>query len=212
MDLAIPAVTSNPIICDRDDLDRLKCSVERYGFGSLERALAGQTVELLIAEARITFTGVEPTAQSGELSYRARIGALGPAALDFLQSQAAMNVIELLFGPGLSCSPGRSAYAFYETGDHLGPHLDEPFQDCLATMIAYLWSEDAQPGRENSGLCLQVFGPELIHGSAPTLTIATRSGVIAFGRGSTIWHARPPLLVGEAVIALTACYGLADGS
>ena len=204
----MPATTTRSLNYTGDDVARLRHGIDQIGFYALDGALAESTREQLLAEAQESFRGIPVTEHVDDrVRYRARIGTLGPIAMNFLQGGEAVRLIRSLFQARLSCSFGRSAYARYEAGDHLGPHLDEPERECSATMITYLRTDTAALAGGGAVPRLEVFGPKLTPGAAPILTIETTTGVVAFGRGAQVWHGRPRLLPGEAVVALTACYG-----
>jgi hypothetical protein len=73
----------------------------------------------------------------------------------------------------------------------------------------YLTAKGKARNSDRTGLQLHVYGEELTKDSEAILTIPTTTGTIVLGRGSKIWHGRPPLQDGEFVAALTGCYGYA---
>ena len=58
----------------------------------------------------------------------------------------------------------------------------------------------------DSGLSLHVYDDHEGKPSDIRQTIKTRRGLLVAGRGSSEWHGRPPLLEGEHIALISACF------
>lgn len=190
-----------------DDIETLRCSVEEFGFGFLSNPLASPVLQELQAEADERYKAAVFAEQSEGLNYRARITSLGPEATRLLCGPQMTTILNTLFGEKFVLTQHRSCLTFYGEGDHLGPHLDMPAEECVVTIIVYISATESALQSALTGLELRVYGRELGDALNPVLTIPTRTGNIVIGRGSKVWHERPMLQEGEAVAALTGCYG-----
>jgi hypothetical protein len=192
--------------CTQIDLDQLRLNLGEFGFCSLPNAIAPSVLAGLLEEAQEQRKAAQLASKSAEVSYRAKVASLGPESKKFLFGQQTIELLASLLGENVSPTETHSCLTFYETGDHLGPHLDQPMTDCRATVIVYLAAYSPSPRSPSTGLVLHVYGREMTSGRTPILTIPTETGAIVIGRGSKFWHERPNLKEGEHVIALTACY------
>ena len=127
-------------------------------------------------------------------------------AKGFLGGPEVLQLLQSLFGETFALTESCSCLTFYGEGDHLGPHLDKPANQCCVTVLAYLAAVSPQPHSCDTGLALRIYGPELNATRDPPLTIPTTTGSLVIGRGARIWHERPMLKRGERVTALTGCY------
>jgi len=193
-------------------IEKLRSSIDSFGFGLLTDAIAPSLLERLQNEATERSKGATFAEQSSGLAYRASITSLGPCARDFLGNPKMTDFLTSIFGGRFVLTEHRSCLTFYKTGDHLGPHLDKPAEECMVTIIVYLIARGPVRDSDQTGLQLRVYGEELTENPQAILTIPTTTGAIVLGRGSRIWHGRPSLQEGEFVAALTGCYGNASAS
>lgn len=191
-----------------DQLSRLRASVNRFGFGSIENALIPSSLNALVAEAEARFGEAVGAERTDDLKYRGRLVSLGPVALGLLRAPDARELLLEVFGDELQLSEGVSCLTFYSEGDHLGPHLDQPVNQCAVTIIIYLSASSPAPESSDTGLVLRVYGETITPNADARLSIPTRAGSIVVGRGSKIWHERPALKQGERVVAITGCFAL----
>ena len=47
-----------------------------------------------------------------------------------------MQLLSAIFGETFVLTERRSCLTFYNEGDHLGPHVDRPAEECVVTIIA----------------------------------------------------------------------------
>lgn len=189
------------------DIEQAKSRVHAFGFTLLPGSIERSVLRELQAEAEERRNAALLAEQSDGLSYRARISSLGSQAAAFLRSSQLTNLLSRIFGAVFTLTESRSCLTFYQEGDHLGPHLDRPIEECVVTIIVYVTTVgDDQPSQQ-TGLELRIYGQEMSDNSNTCLTIPTRTGDIVIGYGSKFWHERPMLQPGEQVIALTGCYG-----
>lgn len=193
----------------------LQRSVQTFGFADFDAAIAPATFDALRAEARASLPGAleaERSADGAERpegaprSYRAGITGLGPAALGFLTDAAVLQLLRDYFGGDYALSEGISCLTFYASGGHLGAHLDRPAEDCAVTIIIYLDAVSPDAAAPDTGLVLMIYGEDEASVGEARLRIPTRAGSIVLGRGSQVWHERPPLRPGESVVAITGCF------
>ena len=194
----------------QDDVDRLRLSIQTYGFGFLPDLVMPSALVRLRNEARELSGTAVFAKQSAKVSYQARIAPLGPEGRELLFGDQMIDLLFLVSGERVLPSEDRSCLTVYHEGDHLGPHRDHPEAECLVTAILYLAASGSSQSSEKTGLVLQVYGQEMTGDDRPRLSIPTTVGTIVIGRGSKFWHERPMLEKGEAVVALTGCYGRLD--
>lgn len=186
--------------------ERLKREVSEHGFGHLEQALTPAALARLRQEAAGALAAAKRAEQSEALSYRASIGSVGRETAAFLSGGEAEALLRRVFGRSFTLAQEVSCITFYGSGDHLGPHLDEPADRCAVTILVYLEAESSMPAAAESGLNLHIYGPAFEPGQRARRIIPTRAGTIVLGHGSRYWHERPPLRAGERVVAITGCY------
>ena len=191
------------------DVEQLRRSVRTFGFGCLPEAIAPTALQKLQSEARERYSVAVFADQSAELSYRANLVSLGPEAEGLLSGREAKELMYSVFGQHVELSAGVSCLTYYGEGDFLGPHLDQPAEQCAVTALVYLSATAADSPASGTGLVLRVYGEEAPAGREPMLTIPTLAGAIVVGRGSKVWHERPVLQPGEQVMAITGCYTFA---
>lgn len=191
------------------DVEQLCGSVRAFGFGCLPDAIAPMTLQKLQDEARERYSLAVFADQSAELSYRANLVSLGPEAAGLLSGVEARELMHSVFGQRVQLSLGVSCLTYYREGDYLGPHLDQPAEQCAVTALVYLSATGAASPASATGLVLRVYGQEAPAGREPVLTIPTSAGALVVGRGSQVWHERPVLQPGEQVMAITGCYTFA---
>jgi hypothetical protein len=198
---------SASLVYSSADLERLRADVQSFGFGCLPAALPGSLLAELQREAE-SLLGIALFAeQATDLNYRARLTSLGPVAAQLLGGPDARALLQAVFAESLQLSEGVSCLTFYNEGDHLGAHLDQPAAECTVTILVYLAATGATtPAAPDTGLVLRVYAEEKPQGDDVRLIIPTVSGAIVLGRGSRVWHERPRLLPGESVVALTGCF------
>jgi hypothetical protein len=187
-------------------LERFRLHVHTLGFGRLPTKLNPVVLRELQDEADASFGAASAAEQDVGLLYRARIAPLGPRATAFLSGLSMRAVLNDVFHERFELTSRRSCLTYYLEGDHLGPHRDEPADECAVTIIVCLKAigpADRSPG---TGLVLRVLGNGPSGDVEPRLMISTRSGDIVVGCGSEFWHERPRLQAGESVAVLTGCY------
>lgn len=189
------------------DIEQAKLRVHAFGFTLLPGFIERSVLRGLQAEAEERRNAALLAEQSDGLTYRARISSLGSQAAAFLRSSQLTNLLSRIFGPVFTLTESRSCLTFYQEGDHLGPHLDRPIEECVVTIIVYVTTVGDDRLSQQTGLELRIYGQEMSDNSNACLTIPTRTGDIVVGYGSKFWHERPMLQPGEQVIALTGCYG-----
>jgi hypothetical protein len=195
---------------DVDEIERVRLSVRSFGFGLLSRSIAPSVLRQLQEEAGQRLTAALLAEQSDDLQYRARVVSLGPMMREFLCSSEMLDLLLAVFDSRYVLTEQRSCLTFYHEGDHLGPHLDRPAEECVVTILVYLTAVGPVVRSSDNGLQLRVYGETLSEDRTPTLTIPTHAGGIVIGHGSKFWHERPMLHAGEQVTAITGCYRNAD--
>jgi hypothetical protein len=211
-DLLLSAEVPSRLCYSTDDLDDLRGDIRRFGFGQIRDALTPSQLRALQEEA-MRFVGTAMLAQqAAEPAYRARIVPLGPQASALLDSRETRRLLREVFGRRFLLSPHRSTLTYYDVGDHLGPHLDKPEEECTVTISVYLVAQYASPPKVVTGLTLHVYGQAMPEDGRPIVSFPTESGSIVVGHGSRFWHERPRLAEGERVIGLTGCYSEAPTS
>ncbi len=195
-------------VIDDDLLQRLRREVAADGFASCDQALDPKLISALQAEARAAFAHSVTAEDDGSVSYRAKMGNLGPVGKAFLSHTATTAVLDSIFEGCVTVSENASCYTFYAEGDHLGLHQDRS-DSCHVTLILYLEVNGPSPRPASSGLELRVYGCERpAETEAPKVIILTYIGRVVVGRGAKVWHERPRLAQGEQVMALTSCFTL----
>ncbi|MGC2193351.1 MAG: hypothetical protein WA628_01660 [Terriglobales bacterium] len=193
----------------RNDIEKVRLSVQSFGFGLLSSSIVPSVLTGLQEEAGERKGVASLAEQSEDLKYRANIVPLGPKARDFLCSRQLTELLSAVFGGSFVLTEHRSCLTFYEEGDHLGPHLDKPAEECVVTIIVCVAALGPDWRSPQSGLELRVYGQELAGDRKTLLTIPTHTGDIVIGHGSKFWHERPTLQKDEQVAALTGCYSFA---
>ncbi|MGO9545721.1 MAG: hypothetical protein ACLPPF_13125 [Rhodomicrobium sp.] len=190
----------------QDDVEQLRHSMWEYGFGHLPDSIVPSALGRLYDEAQKRFESARTAEQKGEVNYRAKIVPLGPEASQFLCDPQMTELLFSVFGETLLPSVDVSYLIFYEEGDHLSAHLDEPDALCCVIVIVFLAASSPSSHSSRTGLVLQVFGEEMPSDRKPRLTIQTSTGGMVIGRGSKVWHERPPLEKGEHITVLAGCF------
>jgi hypothetical protein len=194
---------------NRDDIEKVCRSVQSFGFALLPGSIVPSVLRALQEEAGQCKSAALLAERSEELTYRANITSLGPQARDLLCSRQMTQLLSVIFGGSFVLTESRSCLTFYEEGDHLGPHLDKPAEECAVTIIVYVAATGPVLRSPQTGLELRIYGQEMTENCRARLTIPTHTGGIVVGHGSKFWHERPKLEKGEQVAALTGCYGYA---
>jgi hypothetical protein len=195
-----------------DDVEQLRLSVRSFGFGLLSDVIVPSVLRGMQEEAEERRNAAVRAERSADLRYRANIASLGPRARDFLCSRQLADLLSATFDGSFVLTEHRSCLTVYKEGDHLGPHLDKPAEECAVTIIVYVAATAAARRSLQTGLELRVYGQEMSRDGKARITIPTRTGGIVVGRGSTFWHERPMLEQGEQVAALTGCYRYATAT
>jgi hypothetical protein len=193
----------------RATIARLRAGAREHGFASCEGAIGTDLLAALRAEAVARAAGAHTAVRVDATPYAARLADLGDEARSFLRSPSTLELLGAVFDEPLALSERSSSYTYYGPGEFLGRHVDKPVE-CAVTLILYVDAASPDPLAPNSGLSLRIYG-ELGADEAtpaPRSVIPTRVGALVVGRGSRYWHERPPLLPGEQVAALTACFAL----
>ncbi len=185
---------------------RLARQVLAVGFDAVERAIEPAVFETLRAEARAQKATASHASRAAAPVYSARIGQLGEKAMAFLRDPALTRLVSNAVGMSVDINLSKSCFTYYGGGDCLGPHLDQPSDECAVTLIVYLEVEAAPETDRSTGPVLHVFGPGMPDDDRPIATIPSAVGTVVIGRGSEVWHERPRLSRGETVTALTACF------
>jgi len=190
---------------DHAGLEQLRSGIDAFGFGTLTATIWPDVLAGMRKEADLCREAIQVEQQSG-LRYHAALAPLGRKATRLLGSQALSHVLARVFGGSFSLTEGRSCMTFYGEGDFLGPHQDQPAEECAVTIIVYLEVADAAIRHGQTGLELLVYGETMTPDAVPRLVIPTRAGAIVVGRGSAFYHERKRLARQERVVALTGCY------
>ena len=194
------------LVCSQKDIDELKSSISRHGFGSLAGALAPAALRTLQEESATLLLDAKRAEQSEGLAYRASLTRMGPNGQAFFRGKAFGALLRDLFEESFELSETVSCITRYGEADHLGAHLDQPAELCAVTIILYLDVCGQGWPLSDTGLVLRVYGESMPADGEASLLIPTRTGAMAIGRGSRVWHERPRLREGEAVTALTVCF------
>jgi hypothetical protein len=202
----VPDQTMHQVAYTATDVERLKSSIDEFGFGCVPHAILPEALDGLRAEAKERFALALLAEQKAELSYKANVVSLGERAKELVTSSKTYDLLHTLFGEKFELVNDSSCLTYYGEGHHLGPHLDKPATSCLVTMIAYLQAWGPEPRPSETGLVLRVYGQDQASLSAACMSIPTYAGSLVLGRGSKFWHERPMLLQGEYVTAITGCY------
>jgi hypothetical protein len=190
------------------DHDAAALNIARFGFAPFPDAIAEHTLLAMRVEARALLADAKLAEDStGTLRYRAHLTSLGPHALRFLKDAALGDLLTRHFGGTYALSEEISCLTRYDAASHLGAHLDTPKDRCAVTVLVYLEADGPDPQVGPTGRVLHVYDETADSIAEPRLTIPTSAGSIVLGRGSQIWHERPPLAPGEIVVAITGCYG-----
>lgn len=182
----------------------LQHGVAIHGFAALDNLLSAEALSALQAEAHAEATAAVSAAHD---AYRSSIATLGPLAASVLFGDAFLELLHAASGTRVTANTERSCLTIYRPGDYLGPHLDNPEEECWFTAILYLEAQSAPAPDSLTGLELRVYREEKpTADTPPQLVIPTVAGRLVVGRGAQVWHERPVLQPGEQVMALTACY------
>jgi hypothetical protein len=187
-------------------VERLRAGVVSDGFAATDAFVPQTMLARLREEARAAAGSASRATGRGGVAYRASIAPLGPLASELLFGDALLALLTAVAGTPVAASTERSCLTIYRSGDRLGPHLDEPESECWFTAILYLEAESTSPVGHSTGLELRIYAKRPTARRRPRLVIPTVAGRLVVGRGARVWHERPPLRVGERVMALTACY------
>lgn len=187
------------------DLELFRSGLQRFGFASADNWLDEDDFRSLRAESLAQRDTARSVADDGDISYRGHLADLGEVALSFLTGSAIAGLLQAAFGQAFTLSRGSSCYTYFEAGNYLSAHRDGA-EDCAVTILVYLEAASPDPEAPSSGLTLQLFEERAGRPGDAIHAISTRSGVLVAGRGSRVWHGRPPLQAGEHVYLLTACF------
>lgn len=190
---------------DTEDVAQLRRSIESFGFGYLNEAIAPRVLSRLQDEAMERLGSAAFAQRTEGVRYQARIAPLGPEGEEFLFGSELLDLLFSVLGERFLPTEQSCCITYYREGDHLGLHRDQPAEECAVTTIAYLAAHSPSPVASDSGLNLHVYGQEMGDGVL-RMTIPTIIGAVVIGRGSKFWHERPTLKNGEHVTALTGCY------
>jgi hypothetical protein len=190
----------------QSDVETLRRGVCEFGFGFLPDLVPPDTFAKLEREAKDTSDTAVSAKRTGAVNYQASIVSLGPESQSFLFGLEMTGLLSTVFGEMVAPSEDRCCLTLYREGDHLGPHRDEPANECWVTAILYIDVGRAAADAGSTGLVLRVYGEEVNEEPQARLTIPTAPGILVLGRGAKFWHERPALAHGEYVAALTACY------
>lgn len=197
--MTLPMLASGP-----ESAQRLRHGVAAHGFAALDDLLPAETLSALQAEAHAEAAAAVSAAHD---AYRSSIATLGPLAVSVLFGDAFLDLLHAAAGTQVAANAERSCLTIYRPGDYLGPHLDNPEEECWFTAILYLEARSAPAPDGCTGLELRVYREEKpTADTLPQLIIPTMAGRLVVGRGAQVWHERPVLQTGEQVMALTACY------
>ncbi|WP_144444235.1 hypothetical protein [Caballeronia arationis] len=186
-------------------MSRLRAEIGASGFACMPDALDATRFGALQAEASVRRQEALRACGDGDVRYRSRVAPLGDVARAFLAGSELASALESVFDDAYAYEEEASCYTYYESGDFLGVHRDRP-DECEITVIVYLHAQGRGADAPDTGLRLDIYSGgdtderRLVH------FIPTRTGGMVLGRGAAVWHARPPLLQDESVIALTACF------
>jgi len=191
---------------DADQTAEIARFVEAHGFSLTPGAVLPDALfAALKAEAAAQRGGGWSETTREASPYRACRAEPGETARAFLSHPDTLAFLERIFGEPMLPAFEASCFTYYENeGDFLARHKDRSVA-CAATLIVYLDVISGEAGRDAPGLQLHVFGREDTV-DEPAVILGSAENAIAVGRGSRVWHERPPLGPGEAVTALTACF------
>ena len=195
------------------NLPLLREEIDRNGFAGLTGGIPAARLRAMKAESlQACFQPAESVGGRRLIAFSSSTAELGASARAFLVSPEVTRFIGRLFGGEYQMTEDRSCITVYGAGDHLALHQDDPPEGCRATAIVYLRVIERANSRPSAGLHLHVWGrAEPLAGEVAHTRILAREGLVALGRGSEFWHERPPLAVGEEIMALTTCFHIADG-
>jgi len=201
----LPTVT--PLVLF-ETLKTLQATFRRVGFISIDNDNTRRVAnEILNETSASTQPFIHATKNDGTITYSAQLTSPGPTALAFLNSEQLSDTFRTLTGCRHSLTEKMSCITVYESGDQLSPHIDQPAKDCGLTCILYLSCKSPEPLSPDTGLRLQVYGQEQQSTlETPVVEIASVSGHMVIGKGTLVWHGRPPLKEAETVMALTSCF------
>ncbi len=189
----------------KNDLAFLKSDLRRVGFASVENSINDTLLKSLREEASIQWATARRVLDDGIVSYKAHLADLGDVARAFLTAPIFTEFLQLVFDQSFVLTESSSCYTYYETGDFLSPHQDSA-DDCEITVLVYLDASSPNPKSSNTGLSLKIYEDHAGKPAKQLHTIKTQRGLVVTGRGSKQWHSRPPLLIGERVTLLSACF------
>ncbi|WP_349431361.1 hypothetical protein Q9L42_015370 [Methylomarinum sp. Ch1-1] len=193
------------MIIPRGQLTSLKSDIVNIGFASIENSINDALFVALREEALAQKSRARRAVDNGSVSYRGQLADLGEVARAFLTSHPFAEFLRSIFAQRFILSEESSCYTYYGTGDFLSPHRDVA-DDCLATVLVYLEATSPDPNKLDTGLVLKIYEDGVGKPANLRHMIKTRNGLVVVGRGSAVWHGRPPLLAGEQVVVLTACF------
>lgn len=193
------------------DEDKARCrrALDEFGFVAIRNAKTESIGMKLKREAQALRSAMRRAErEDADLTYRAGIASLGPAAEAFLEGPQLAATVHKLTGKRFRLTRDMSCLTEYVAGDQLGAHLDQPAERCALTAIFYLSCTSPDADAADTGLQLRIYGPgkaDIMH--PPRAIIGTTPGCLVLGFGARIWHERPKLKAQERVMALTACFG-----
>jgi len=191
------------------DLAALRSDVRRTGFASAENLIDVALLKSLREEASTQRGNARRVYDDGVVSYKGYLADLGKVARAFLTGRPFTRFLRLIFDQSFALTESSSCYTYYEAGDFLSAHRDGA-NDCEVTVLVYLDASSPNPDASDTGLMLQIYEDHAGKPASLRHVIKTRSGSVVAGRGSREWHGRPPLLDGERVALLTACFSSTD--
>lgn len=192
--------------CDPGAIADLQAGIDRYGFACAGLAVDDTLLASLAEEAISQRPVADEVTQDGPIAYQARLAQLGDRGRSALSAPSTLAFLRAVLGNKLRLSGGASCYTYYEPGNFLNAHRDDPEQ-CAATLLLYLEATSPDPSVPDSGLALHVYGCSSDPDERPRTSIPTRAGGLIVGRGASYWHGRLRMRAGERVTAITACYG-----
>lgn len=193
----MPLVDCNP--------DLLRSSIERIGFAEARGPIEGPLLSALVDEAARARNSAVRACSDAAIAYSGHLARLRETSISFLTSAPVEGLLRAVFYDDFVLSEGSSCYTYYEAGDFLAAHKDES-KGCEVTLLLYLEARSDDPDSRASGLILQIYeGNEEAPGEIAH-AFRTRQGSMILGKGSQVWHGRPPLLDNERVTLLSACF------
>ena len=183
----------------------LSIRVQEFGFVCLENALDDEIMASLLAESNMKQSSARKAKENDPISYQASLADIGDTALSLLRSPFIYQILQMISDESLALTAEASCYTYYGPGDFLSAHRDR-FPECAVTVIVYIYAASPNSDSPNTGLSFRVYNEKSADKSNLRAIISTRVGSLVVGRGSYVWHERPPLQEGEYVTALTACF------